>query len=60
MLRLAEKFRRPDVDAFLASLSSSQITEWLMFYKIKADDMENRQTRAALKSKVRGKRRTNA
>ena len=56
MLRLAERFRRPDVNAFLASVSSAQITEWIMYYKVKSDDAENRRTRDTLKRNVRKKR----
>lgn len=53
ILRLAEKFRRPDVDAFLASVGSNQITEWLMYYKIIADDEGSRKKRDALAQGVR-------
>jgi hypothetical protein len=56
MLRLAERFRRPDVDVFLSSLPSSQITEWLMYYKILADESTGQHTRAELRKSVRGRR----
>ena len=56
MLRLAEKFGRPDVDEFLASIPSSQITEWLMYYKVLADESAGQRTRAELQKAVKGRR----
>lgn len=56
MLRLAERFRRPDVNAFLASMPSSQITEWLMYYKVLADESAGQRTRAELQKTVKGRR----
>jgi hypothetical protein len=55
MMRLAEKFGRPDVDAFLASVGSSQITEWLAYYRIDASEAERGRKRRELKSRVRSK-----
>lgn len=55
-MALAERFGRADVDAFLASLGSSRITEWLMYFKINQDEAENRRAREGLRRRVKRKK----
>jgi len=47
-MMLAWHFREPDVDRFLDSISSHQITEWMAYHSIERED----ERQAALAAKA--------
>jgi hypothetical protein len=51
MLQLAKEFGRADVSNFLGELSSSQITEWLAYFKAESEMMEKSQKKPSASKK---------